>query len=182
MRLFGWIRKDERARALRQWRNDWTALIEQGVGEEGALRSRLATLADTEPDVEVELEMLDALDQLRALQHGLAVGDLPTVETQHRIIGAEPCHFTAPSSIPTDHSHTAGRLLLTRSRAVFVGAGRTASTPWHMVYEVARVDRDVVFVRTDQTPIAHYRFNTYADAILCACLASHLKAPRRARL
>ena len=66
--------------------------------------------------------------------------------------------------------------------AVFVGAGRTSATAWHMVREIGRADRDVFFVRADGSPIAHFRFNTFGDAVVCAFLARQLKSERRARL
>lgn len=182
MKLRGWFRKDKRHSALEQWRNDWAAAI-SGNGSGGSdLRARLDALSATEPDVEIELEMLDALDQLHELRQALANGGLPSVETQHRVIGAEACHFTAPASMPTDQSQSSGRVLLTRSRAVFVGPGRTSATAWHMVHDVARIERDVVFVRGDKSAAAHFRFNNYADAIVCAFLAERLKPAPRGRL
>jgi hypothetical protein len=182
MKLFGWLRKRGREDALADWRNDWTAQTAQGAEGDGSLRTRLEALAATEPDVEVELEMLDALDQLRALQRQVAAGSLPSVDTQHRVIGAEICHFTAPASMPTDHQQVDGRVLLTRTKAVFIGGGRTSATPWHMVHAVARIERDVILARADTTPLAHFRFNAYADAVVCAFLAETLKPSRRPRL
>jgi hypothetical protein len=181
MKLFGWLRKQKRDSALDNWRNDWAAAIEQD--EDGAaLRGRLTTLATVEPDVEMELEMLDALDQLRAVRQTVSAGELPRVDTQHRVIAAETCHFTAPASIATDHAQSTGRLLLTASRAVFVGAGRTSVSAWHQVNEVVRIERDVLLVRADRTPAAHFRFNSYGDAVVCAFLARHLRTVRRTRL
>ena len=182
MKLFGWIRNRGREDALAQWRNDWAAQIVQGPERDGDLRARLESLAATETDVEVELEMLDALDQLRGVQRNADAGSLPSVETQHRVIGSESCHFSAPASVPADNGQAAGRVLLTGSKAVFVGGGRTAGTPWHMVHAVARIDRDVILARPDTTPMAHFRFNTYADAVVCAFLAERLKPARRPRL
>jgi hypothetical protein len=182
MKLFGWIRNRGRVDALAEWRNDWAARIVQGADGDAALRTRLEALAATEPDVEMELEMLDALDQLRTVQRDVAAGSLPVVETQHRVIGAETCHFSAPASMPGDHQQSAGRVLLTGSKAVFVGSGRSSGTAWHMVHAIARLDRDVLLTRPDTTPLAHFRFNTYADAVVCAFLAERLKPSRRARL
>ena len=182
MKLFGWLRKEKRDSALDEWRNAWEAAIEQGEAGDSALRDRLRDLSSLEPDVEIELEMLDALDQLRVIQRTVAAGDLPLVETQHRVIAAERCHFTAPASMTEDQSQATGRVLLTGSRAVFVGAGRTSVTPWHQVHDVARIDRDVALVRSDGSPAAHFRFNSYGDAVACAFLARHLRPARRPRL
>jgi hypothetical protein len=182
MKLFGWLRKEKRDSALDKWRNDWQAATEQGSEADASLRERLTALAASEPDVEIELEMLEALDQLRTLQRALSTGTLPIVETQHRVIAAETCHFTAPASMASEQSQSTGRVLLTGTRAVFVGAGRTSVTPWHQVHDAARIERDVVLVRGDRTPAAHFRFNTYGDAVICAFLAKQLRPAKRTRL
>ena len=182
MSLFGWFRKGERATPRAAWRAAWAAAVVDNAEGDVTLRRALEQLSASEPDVEVELEMLDAIDQLRQVQASVAAGQLPTVETHHRVIGAEGCHFSAPASLPTDQGQAAGRLLLTPTRAVFVGGGRTAATAWHAVHEVLRLERDVLLVRPDKTSGAHFRFNTYGDAVLCAFLAQQLRATRRARL
>jgi hypothetical protein len=184
MNLFGWLktRGSEKNGALGQWRAEWAAAIEGTGTDDDRLRKRLEELAGIAPDVELELEMLDALEQLRSIQADAANGGLPTVETHHRVIGADTCHFSAPASLASDGSQASGRVLLTGSRAVFVGAGRTSATAWHMVRDVGRSDRDVFFVRADGSPVAHFRFNTFGDAVVCAFLATQLKSERRRRL
>ena len=183
MKLFGWLRGSEKRRdGVQGWRAAWADAISGPQGSDAELRQQFELLAHEQPDVEVELEMLDALERLRALQPPAAGGALPLVETRHRVIGAEPCHFSAPASLPSDQAHASGRLLLTPSRAVFVGGGRTSATAWHAVHEIVRVERDVLFGRVDRSPAGHFRFNTYADAVLCAYLALRLKKPRGARL
>jgi hypothetical protein len=187
MSLFGWFKRGtDRNNALGEWREAWTAAIDGTIdgtsdGDE-RLRTWLDELARLEPDVELEREMLDALDQLRIVQAGVAAGRLPEVETRHRVIGTDTCHFSAPASLPSDPSQPSGRVLLTGSRAVFVGAGRTSATAWHMVRDVARTERDVFLVRADGSPAAHFRFNTFGDGVVCAFLAAHLKSERRPRL
>ena len=181
MKLFGWLRSKPRDRggnAVAAWRRKWTEAIEADGQDPGSLREQLETLAAPGVDVEMELEMLDALEQLRAAQREAAAGALPIVETHHRVIGHDTWHFTAPVSLPSDEHQATGRLLLTSARAVFVGAGRTAATPWHAVHEIARIDRDLLLVRADRSPAAHFRFNTYGDAVLCAFLAGRLKRAR----
>ena len=182
MKLFGWFSNKKHDEALQGWREAWAAAVDGTADSDAALRARLDALSATEPDVELEREMLDALEALRSVQGAVANGGPPVVETHHRVIGAETCHFTAPASIPGDQAQAAGRVLLTTTRAVFVGGGRTAATAWHQVHDVARLQRDVLFARPDRTAVAHYRFNTYADAVVCAFLATHLKPAKRSRL
>ena len=182
MKPFGWFSKSRHDGALQRWREAWTAAIDGPADSDAELRAQLDALSIGEPDIELECEMLDALEALRTMQRAIANGGPPIIETHHRVIGTEACHFTAPASIATDQAQAAGRVLLTRTRAVFVGAGRTAATPWHQVHDVARLQRDVLLARPDQTPVAHFRFNTYADAVVCAFLASHLKPVKRPRL
>lgn len=183
--MFGWLKKKKTARtngALGEWREEWAAALEGTGTGDGRLRARLEELAQREPDIEVEQEMLDALEQLRSAQAAAAAGRLPTVETHHRVIAAETCHFSAPASLASDEAQASGRVLLTGSRAVFVGAGRTSATAWHIVRDIGRTERDVFFVRADGSPIAHFRFNTFGDAVVCAFLAKQLKNDRRPRL
>jgi hypothetical protein len=181
MKLFGWIpgsrKQDERTAALSEWRRHWAEALESD-GSPVPLREQLAALTGADLDVEVEIEMLDGLEQLREVQRTAASGDLPVVETHHRVIGADRCHFTAPASLPSDEHQAQGRLLLTSVRAVFVGGGRTAAAPWHAVHEIVRLERDVLLLRADRSPAAHYRFNTYGDAVLCAFLAGRLRRAR----
>jgi hypothetical protein len=184
MTLFGWFKQKDRGPgpALRHWRVEWARLLEGPGIDDERLREALHGLAASEPDVELETEMLDALDALRAAQRQLADGALPVVETHHRVIGADRCHFTAPACLPADQAQPAGRVLLGGSRAIFVGGGRTAATPWHAVRQVLRSERDVLLVRGDGTAAAHYRFNTYGDAIVCAFLAGQLGPEKRKSL
>jgi hypothetical protein len=181
MKLFGWLRRNRRDRdgdAVAAWRRKWTEAIAADGQDPRPLREQLDALAAPGMDLEVELEMLDGLERLRAAQREVAAGALPIVETYHRVIGDDTCHFTAPASLPAGEHPATGRLLLTSTRAVFVGGGRTAATPWHAVHEIARIDRDLLLVRADRSPAAHFRFNTYGDAVLCAFLAGRLKRAR----
>jgi len=184
MNLFGWLKWKEKGAGtpLAQWRTAWTAAIEGGSATDDELRRRLEALAPAEPDVEIELEMMDALEQLRTAQQAAAAGALPTIETGHRVIGAERCHFSAPASLPADQVQAAGRVLLTGTRAVFVGGGRTAVCAWHAVHAVARIERDLLLARADGSAAAHYRFNNFADAVVSAFLAGQLKGARRPSL
>jgi hypothetical protein len=187
MNLFGWLKGKERREpgARDQWKASWSRAVEGQPGTiagDAELRQGLEPLAGDGSDIEIELEMLDALEQLRVVQQTVTAGALPSVETHHRVIGVEGCHFSAPSSLSTDQALADGRVLLTGTRAVFVGGGRTSATAWHAVHEIVRLERDVLFVRADRSPAAHFRFNTYADAVVCAFLARHLKNGGRPRL
>ena len=168
---------------MQLWRRTWAdAIAADGQTDTTDLRRQLDTAAAAGHDVEVEAEMLDALEQLHRSRGTVAAGTLPVVETQHRVVGSEPCHFSAPASLPLDASQSSGRLLMTPTKAIFVGAGRTAGFAWHTVHEVARLERDVVLLRADQSVSAHFRFNTYGDAVVAAHLAQHFRATRRGRL
>jgi hypothetical protein len=184
MTFFGWFKQREirPGPAVLRWRAEWARALENSGGDDERLRDALHGLAASEPDVELEAEMLDALDALRAAQRELADGVLPVVETHHRVIGTDRCHFTAPACLPADQAQPAGRVLLGGSRAIFVGGGRTAATPWHAVRQVVRSERDVLLVRGDGSAAAHYRFNTYGDAIVCALLAGQLGPEKRKSL
>jgi hypothetical protein len=179
MKLFGWLTGKGATPPLEGWRRAWGETINGTGAGDAELRRQFDIVAQGEPDVELELEMLDALDQLRAVQRTVAGGSLPVVETHHRVIGHDACHFSAPASLPSDHGQAAGRVLLTASKTVFVGGGRTSASAWHLVNEVARVERDVLLARVDGAPVAHFRFNTYGDAVVCAFLARHLKGSKR---
>jgi len=87
-------------------------------------------------DVEIEEEMLDGLRRLLEVERDLAAAQLPLVETTHRVVGADRCHFSAPVSVPDDPAQPTGRLLLTSTRAVFAGAARTPALPWHAVRDI----------------------------------------------
>lgn len=181
MNLFRWLKgsRDENSVAVTAWRRSWAEALESpDHGSAAGLREQLDALAAPGVDIEIELEMLDALEQLRDAQRAVVSGPLPVVDTHHRVIGGDTCHFSAPASLPSDEHQAHGRLLLTSVRAVFVGGGRTAATAWHMVHEILRVERDVLFLRPDRSPAAHFRFNTYGDAVLCAFLAGRLRRAR----
>ena len=179
MKLFGWLKRKGAAGPLETWRTAWGQAIHGTDDGDAELRRQFALVTRGEPDVELEVEMLDALDPLRAVPRILAGGSLPMVETGHRVIGQDACHFSAPATLPSDHGQAAGRVLLTASKAVFVGGGRTSVTAWHLVNEVARIERDVLLARVDSSPAAHFRFNTFADAVVCAFLARQLKGAKR---
>ena len=182
MDVFGWLKGNARKTTSerKRWKDAWTAAIDrEDGGQVEPLRAALDSLQQQPADdVEVELEMLDALEQLAAVR---GAGTLPRVETQHRVIAGERCHFSAPASLPDDPAQASGRVLFTPSRSIFVGGARTQPVAWHAVKDAIRAERDVLFVRADGSAAAHFRFNTYGDAVLARYLALRLKGARTTR-
>src|SRR5512134_2457604 len=127
----------------------------------------------------MEREMLDGLVQVSQLHAALTVDGLPVVETGHRVVGAETCHFSAPSSMPDDAAQPSGRLIFTGARAIFAGGARALALPWHTIADVVQQERDLILVRHDRETFHRFRCNVYADA-LCAGLIARTLA-RRAR-
>ena len=177
MGLFGWLRKKPDDGEVRAWREAWSkavASLDAAAVDplEAALR-RQPPIAD---DIEVEEEMLDALRQLLALHGELDAARLPFVETTHRVVGADRCHFSAPVSLPDDPAQPTGRLLLTSTRAVFAGGARAPALPWHAVREVVQTGRDLIFVngRAGDEGGQRFRCNSFAEALSGAAIARHL--------
>jgi hypothetical protein len=174
------------------WRREWAAAIEApDAAALERLRQSLTAVAaamasrDGQPaaaDLETEEEMLDAFGRLVDLHASIAGGALPRVETTHRVVGTDVCHFTAPASMPDETAQPSGRLLLTGTRALFVGGPRLVALPWHAAAEILRTDRDVLIVKHDRTDLLRFRCNTYGDALAAAILARHLMGARRRTL
>lgn len=183
MGLLDWIKgrgESDQDRRLRHWREAWRdASLNPGNGAIEQLRSELDAMGLSEDDVEIEREMLEGLGRLSELTKRAEDGMLPTVETGHRAVGSDTCHFTAPASMPDEPSQPSGRLLLTSSRAIFLG-GTGATAAWHTLGEAMHVDRDVLLVRNDKERLYRFRCNTYGDAMEGAFLAARLIKRRRA--
>ena len=176
MTLFGWLSRRTK-NGTQAWRNEWNDAVEALDGSavlrlEAALRAA-PPLAD---DLEVEEEMLDGLKQLLALEAGMGISGPPIVETSHRVVGHDACHFSAPVSVPDDPAQPTGRLLLTSTRAVFAGGSRAPAVPWHTVRQVLRHGRDVLFVtaRGGEDDGVRYRCNSFGEALCAAAIARHL--------
>ena len=120
--------------------------------------------------------MLDGLEQLAALR---AASALPLVETGHRVVGTDVCHFTAPASMPDEEAQPSGRLILTSARAIFAGGARAVTVPWHSIGRVLQHDRDVTIVRHDRETLHRFRCNVFGDAMTAAFLAETLAARHR---
>lgn len=162
---------------LADWRRTWTtAAGSPDSSAVAALAAQLDALGLAEEDVEVEREMLDGLRDLLKLRTELEASGLPVVETGHRVIGADTCHFSAPASMPDAEGQPAGRLLLTSVRAVFAGGARTSTVSWHGVARVVHSERDIVVVRKDRETVHRFRCNTFTDAMCGVLVAQHLAA------
>jgi hypothetical protein len=182
MRLLGWL-KGSAARAngkLDAWRRDWGEAVAK---PDAAALDRLRASLHVEPpladDIEIEEEMLEGLERLLALTGDLADQRLPHLETTHRIVGADACHFSAPVSMPEDVAQPTGRLLLTGTRAVFAGGARPTTLAWHAAAEVVQAERDVLLIRADRATAYRFRCNNYGDALTAAAIARHLIARAR---
>jgi hypothetical protein len=183
MGLLGWFTgrgASAEDRRLAEWRNAWSAAAEAGdTVQLPPLRAELDGMGLPEDDVEIEREMLDALQDFADLSRSVRAAGLPAVETRHRVVGSDRCHFTAPVSMPDEAAQPSGRLLLTSGRAIFVGGANGATVAWHSVGEVLHRDRDLILIRGDRTKLYRFRCNTFSDALCGAFLARELIGARR---
>lgn len=184
MGLFSWLtgRSERPGRAnpkLLDWRSEWARTVEQPTADAAErLAEALDALGFNEEDIEVEREMLDGLRELLDLRRSVDSG-LPILETGHRVIGTDRCHFSAPVSMPDEDAQPSGRLLLTSTRAVFVGGARTASIPWHAVGQARHEQRDIILIRKNRENLYRFRCNSFADALRGAFLSRQLVAHRQ---
>jgi len=118
-------------------------------------------------------------EENEALRQQVDGSALPIVETGHRVVGSDRCHFSAPASMPDDPAQPAGRLLLTDRRAVFVGGARVISLPWHSIGEALRSERDVVLTGRNREQLYRFRCNSFTDATRGVFLAERLAASRQ---
>ena len=183
MGLLAWLTGKSRNDDPRvaEWRRKWTHAVETRRSERDVpeLQAGLDALELPDDDIEVEREMLDGLRELWRLHGELDSAGLPSIETGHRVIGADVCHFSAPASMPDDEAQPSGRLLLTSARAIFAGGARTRSLPWHAVGKILHSERDILLVRKDQG-LYRFRCNTYSDALRGTLIAERLVTQSRA--
>ena len=185
MGLFDWLRgraaplEDSR---LRGWRDAWAraATATQDPHDHIArLTAELDGYGLSDDDVEIEREMLDALRDREALLASVRESGLPTVETGHRVVRGEPCHYSAPASMPEAIGQPSGRLLLTSNRVIFVGGANGMAAAWHTIVEATHRERDVVLLRNGRDEAYRFRCNSYGDALRAVAIAGELLAARR---
>ncbi len=184
MGVWGWFRQHgpEDDPRVKTWHLAWEKAAAAGdTSAVSTLRAQLEALELSNDDAEIEREMLDGLEHIAALQAAVAAGGLPVIETGHRVVGAERCHFTAPASMPDDPAQPSGRLLLTSGRAILVGGGHGATIPWHSVTEATCSGRDLLLIRSDRETLHRFRCNSFGDAMAGLFLARRLITARRRR-
>jgi hypothetical protein len=182
MGWFGWLKGRKSVGGdprLRTWRAAWQeACGEPTTARLHALTTELDALGLSDDEVEIEREMLAGLDQLITLQSAVATGTLPIIQTGHRVVGADACHFSAPCSMPDEAAEPSGRLIFTSARAIFAGGATSIAVPWHAVAKVLQQHRDVMLIRRDREMLYRFRCNAFADALSAALLARTLSSRR----
>ena len=138
-----------------------------------ALKAQIADATKNPDTAELQEEMIDGLERLLVMAGERA---LPVIDTQHRVIGNEVCHFIAPVSL-IEEVDAAGKLFATAERLVFA-AGTVRQWPWHAIPSITRVERDVVIDLRGRPAAARLRTNTYGDALFLVALAERLRANR----
>ena len=183
MALFGWLTRKKHDGEVQAWRESWSrAVASLDAGALPLLEAELRRQPPIADDVEIEEEMLDGLRQLLEVERQLATARLPIIETTHRVVGADRCHFSAPVSVPDDPAQPTGRLLLTSTRAVFAGGAKTPALPWHGIRDIVQAGRDLIFVlgRAGDEDGYRFRCNSFADALCGAAIARYLAGRARA--
>jgi len=168
---------------LRRWREHWwQAAAAPDQGKITRLAHDLDALAFPEDEIEIEREMLQALIDRERLASAIDESGLPLVETGHRVVRGEPCHYSEPASMPEEAGQPSGRLLLTANRALFVGSGKTIAAAWHTISVALHAERDLVLVKNGRDEVSRFRCNSYSDAFRAAFIAQQLLAKRQPRI
>lgn len=164
---------------LRRWREHWSKAAAASDHDEIARLARnLDAFGFPDDEIEIEREMLQALVDREKLAVAIRDSGLPSVETGHRVVRGELCHYSEPASMPDDAGQPSGRLLLTANRALFVGSGKTVAAAWHTISVAVHAERDVVFVKNGREHAYRFRCNSYGDALRAAFIARQLLAKR----
>jgi len=176
MGIISWLtRKNGGATAA--WRREWKeAIASPGTADLASLEAALRRQPPIGDDLEIEEEMLDALKQLVDLCRELDAARLPAVETSHRLVGLDVCHFSAAVSVPDDPAQPTGRLLLTSRRAAFAGGGHVPALAWHAIRQVVQDGRDILFIHIGGEDGVRFRCNSFTDAVCGAAIARFLAA------
>ena len=173
MGLFALFRRRESAQPdVSEWWRTANALASaptvQGIH---ALKASIVS-GDVVPDMaEAQDEMPEGLEALVALSQS----DLPVLDTQHRVIGTDTCHYIAPASL-IDQVDAGGKVFVTSARMIFA-SGTVLSWPWHQIATVQRQERDLL-VDLKGRPGVRLRLNTYEAALVIAALVGRLTTNR----
>ena len=168
---------------LRRWREHWSkAAASFDNGEIERLAHDLDAFELPEDEIEIEREMLQALVDREKLASTIHESGLPNVETGHRVVRGEPCHYSEPASMPDDAGQPSGRLLLTANRALFVGSGKTVAVAWHTISVAVHAERDVLLVKNGREHAYRFRCNSYGDALRATYITRELLDARRPRI
>jgi hypothetical protein len=174
------LRSRQAGREVTEWQEAWTkAVANPDRHTVTDLRRRLDRLTAPDGDLEIEREMLEGLEHAVEFAATVAEQGLPAVATGHRVVGADICHFSAPVSMPDDAAQPTGRLLLTNTRAIFVGGARGITVAWHAITQPTQAHRDLILVRADGTALYRFRCNSFDDAIRGAFIARRLAGKTR---
>lgn len=162
-------RRSSRSNAEAEWWRDAEAAAAAPTTDiVSRLRAGLAT-AVTPDDQERRVEFLEGLDRVLELSSN---GGLPALVTQHRVIGADVCHFVAPVSLAAQ-LESSGKLFLTSQRIVFASHG-VQSWPWHRVRGAVRLGRDLAITVAGVAEPVHIQCNCYGDAMAALHLIASL--------
>ena len=176
------LHRRQAERTITNWREAWVRAVADPSGEAASdLRTRLDQVSAPDGDLEVEREMLEALEHMVDFVAEVARHGLPALPTGHRVVGSDVCHFSAPVSMPDDPAQPSGRLLLTNTRCIFVGGARGMSVPWHAITRPRQAHRDLMLIRSDNTALYRFRCNSFEDAICAAFIAGQLAGVPRQR-
>jgi hypothetical protein len=138
-----------------------------------ALATSSSSAATTADERERQEEMLAGLRELADI---VTAAELPVLSTQHRVIGADRCHFIAPVSLEAE-AGGAGKLFLTSARLVFIG-GRVRAWPWHRVRKVSRAGRSIIVVVAGEGEDLLLQCNTYGEALAAEYVVRKLTVTR----
>lgn len=165
-------RRDSEQPDVSAWWHTANALTMAPTMEGVAALKTTTVNAGEAPDLaEAQDEMIEGLE---ALLH-LAQAPLPILDTQHRVIGTDTCHYLAPASL-IDQVDTGGKVFVTSARVIFA-AGTVMSWAWHQIARVQREERDLL-IELKGRPGVRLRLNTYEGALVIAALTRRLSSNR----
>ncbi len=170
MGLFDLFRRRESAQpdTTAWWRSANALATEPTIDGIAALRASIVSDEDAPDVADAQREMVEGLDALLAA----SASPVPVVNTQHRVIGADTCHYLTPASL-ADQVDGGGKLFVTSARMVYASGGVQA-WPWHLIARVHRLERDLVVELKGRPPV-RLRLNTYEDALVVCALAARLR-------